>query len=89
MAVYAIDQHRFIPADFDIVDGGEDRLPRTYHTPAIPPPRVHEQYMVAIMEPPPGTPCWSSSAAGVQFSHPNHACSGYLRPDLVSRGWPV
>ena len=40
MAVYEIDPFRFIPAGFDIVDGGADRLPRTYYTPAIPPPRA-------------------------------------------------
>lgn len=51
MVVYAIDPHRFIPAGFDIEDGGADRLPRTFYTPAAPPPRAHEQYMVAIMEP--------------------------------------
>lgn len=51
MAVYEIDPHRFIPASFDIIDGSEDRLPRNFYTPAIPPPRAHEQYMVAIIEP--------------------------------------
>ena len=51
MAVYEIDPFRFIPAGFDIVDGGADRLPRTFYTPATPPPRAHEQYMVAIVEP--------------------------------------
>ena len=53
MAVYEIDLFWFIPAGFDIVDGGVDSLPRTYYTPAIPPPRAHEQYMVAIVEPVP------------------------------------
>ena len=51
MAVFEIDPHRFIPAGFDIEDGGADRLPRTFYTPAVPPPRAHEQYMVAIVEP--------------------------------------
>lgn len=51
MVVYAIDPHHFIPAGYDIIDGGEDRLLHTFYTPAIPPPRAHEQYMVAIVEP--------------------------------------
>lgn len=51
MAVYTIDLHRFLPAGYDIIDGGDDRLPRTYYTLAIPPPRFDEQYMVAIVEP--------------------------------------
>ena len=51
MAVFEIDPHRFILAGFDIQDGGADRLPRTFYTPAVPPPRAHEQYMVAIVEP--------------------------------------
>ena len=51
MAVFEIDPHRFIPAGFDIEDGVADRLPRTFYTPAVPPPRAHEQYMVAIVEP--------------------------------------
>ena len=51
MAVFEIDPHRFIPAGFDIEDGGADRLPRTFYTPVVPPPRAHEQYMVAIVEP--------------------------------------
>ena len=37
MVVYEIDPFRFIPAGFDIVDGGADRLSRTFYTPAIPP----------------------------------------------------
>ena len=51
MAVYAIDPHRFLPAGFDVVDGGEDRLPRTYYSPVVPLPRRHKQFMVAIVEP--------------------------------------
>ena len=53
MVVYEIDPFRFIPAGFDIVDGGADRLPCTYYTPATPTPRAHEQYMVGIVEPAP------------------------------------
>ena len=51
MAVYAIDPHRFVLAGYDIVDGGEDRLPRTFYTPAQAPPRRHESFMVGIVEP--------------------------------------
>ena len=33
------------------MDGGLERLPRTFYTAAQPPPRRHEQFMVAIVLP--------------------------------------
>ena len=33
MAVYELDPRRFLPAGHDIIDGGAERLPRTYYTP--------------------------------------------------------
>ena len=55
MAVYALAPRHFLPAGYDIIDDGGDRLPRTYFTSQQPPPRMHEQFMVAIVEPVPPT----------------------------------
>lgn len=51
MAVYALDPRRFLPTGYDIIDAGGDRLPHTYFTAAQAPPRMHDQFMVAIVEP--------------------------------------
>ena len=43
----------FVPQGFDIIDGGELRLPRTFFAPAVAPDRQHEDYAIAIVEPAP------------------------------------
>ena len=51
MAVYEHDPRRFLHVGHGIIDGGAERLPRTYYTLMQAPPRAHEQFMVAIVEP--------------------------------------
>ena len=51
MATFALDPMNFVPHGFDIVDGGELRLPRTFFAPAVAPDRQHEDYAIAIVEP--------------------------------------
>ena len=53
MAKFALDQMEFIPSGFDIIDGGELRLPRTFFALAVAPDRQHEDYAIAIVEPAP------------------------------------
>ena len=53
MANFRLDPRRFLPAGLDIIDGGLERFPRAFYTASQPPPRMHEQYMVAIVEPEP------------------------------------
>jgi len=47
MANFHLDPLRYVPAGHHIVDGGEDRLPRTFVTPHIPIVRRHEEFMLA------------------------------------------
>ena len=51
MANFQLDPRRFLPAGLDILIGGLERFPRAFYTASQPPPRMHEQYMVAIVEP--------------------------------------
>ena len=53
MATFALDPMEFVPQGFDIIDGGELRLPRTFFAPAVAPDRHHEDYAIAIVEPAP------------------------------------
>ena len=53
MATFALDPMEFVPQGFDIIDGGELRLPRTFFAPAVAPDRQHEDYAIAIVEPAP------------------------------------
>ena len=53
MANFELDPRRFLPAGLNIIDGGPERFPRAFYTASQPPPRMHEQYMVAIVEPAP------------------------------------
>ena len=53
MATFVVDPMEFIPQGFDIIDGGELRLPRTFFASAVAPDRQHEDYAIAIVEPAP------------------------------------
>ncbi|KAE8818243.1 hypothetical protein D1007_04121 [Hordeum vulgare] len=43
MANFELDPEFFLPPGHNIIDGGPDRLPRTYTTPAVPITRRHER----------------------------------------------
>uniref|UniRef100_A0A8I6Z4L5 DUF7597 domain-containing protein n=1 Tax=Hordeum vulgare subsp. vulgare TaxID=112509 RepID=A0A8I6Z4L5_HORVV len=43
----------FLPPGHNIIDGGPDRLPRTYTTPAVPITRRHERFVIADVHPAP------------------------------------
>ena len=51
MANFHLDPLRYVPAGHHIVDGGEDRLPRTFVTPHTPIVRRHEEFMLAEVMP--------------------------------------
>ena len=53
MATFVLDPMEFVPQGFDIIDGGELRLPRTFFALAVAPDRQHEDYAIAIVEPAP------------------------------------
>ena len=53
MANFPLDPMDFLPHGFNIIDGGELRLPRTFFAPAVAPDRQHEEYAIAIVEPAP------------------------------------
>ncbi|KAE8786133.1 hypothetical protein D1007_40036 [Hordeum vulgare] len=53
MANFERDPERFVPPGHHIIDGGPDRLPRTFKTLAIPIARRHEQYVIVVVMPAP------------------------------------
>uniref|UniRef100_A0A8I7B735 DUF7597 domain-containing protein n=1 Tax=Hordeum vulgare subsp. vulgare TaxID=112509 RepID=A0A8I7B735_HORVV len=53
MANFELDPEFFLPSGHNIIDGGPDRLPRTYTTPAVPITRRHERFVIADVHPAP------------------------------------
>ncbi|KAE8821359.1 hypothetical protein D1007_00495 [Hordeum vulgare] len=53
MANFELDHDFFLPPGHNIIDGGPDRLPRTYTTPAVPITRHHERFVIADVHPAP------------------------------------
>ena len=53
MASFDLDPEFFLPPGHNIIDGGPDRLPRTYTTPAVPITRRHERFVIADVHPAP------------------------------------
>ncbi|KAM0880622.1 hypothetical protein ACQ4PT_033457 [Festuca glaucescens] len=53
MANFEIDPAMWLPPGHQIIDGGPTRLPRTFYTPSVRPPRRHETICVAELLPPP------------------------------------
>ncbi|KAE8811987.1 hypothetical protein D1007_11215 [Hordeum vulgare] len=53
MANFELDPEFFLPPGYNIIDGGPDRLPRTYTTPAVPITRRHERFVIADVHPAP------------------------------------
>uniref|UniRef100_A0A8I6X9V1 DUF7597 domain-containing protein n=1 Tax=Hordeum vulgare subsp. vulgare TaxID=112509 RepID=A0A8I6X9V1_HORVV len=53
MANFELDPEFFLPPGHNIIDGGPDRLPRTYTTPAVPITRRHEHFIIADVHPAP------------------------------------
>ncbi|KAE8820888.1 hypothetical protein D1007_01206 [Hordeum vulgare] len=53
MANFELDPEFFLPPGHNIIDGGPDRLPRTYTTPAVPITRLHERFVIADIHPAP------------------------------------
>ncbi|KAM0847559.1 hypothetical protein ACQ4PT_054943 [Festuca glaucescens] len=53
MANFELDPTRWVPLGHQIIDGGSTRLPRTFYTPSVTPPRRHDNICTAIMMPPP------------------------------------
>ncbi|KAI5007926.1 hypothetical protein ZWY2020_008974 [Hordeum vulgare] len=53
MANFELDPEFFLPPGHNIIDGGPDRLPRTYTTPAVPITRRHERFVIADVHPAP------------------------------------
>ncbi|KAE8774862.1 hypothetical protein D1007_52700 [Hordeum vulgare] len=53
MVNFELDPEFFLPPGHNIIDGGPDRLPRTYTTPAVPITRRHERFVIADVHPAP------------------------------------
>ncbi|KAE8794060.1 hypothetical protein D1007_31220 [Hordeum vulgare] len=53
MATFELDPVFFLPPGHNIIDGGPDRLPRTYTTPAVPITTRHERFVIADVHPAP------------------------------------
>jgi hypothetical protein len=53
MATFEFDLAPGVPEGFDIIDGGNCRLSRTFFTPSAPRIDAHESWGVAIIEPAP------------------------------------
>ncbi|KAK1649168.1 hypothetical protein QYE76_066973 [Lolium multiflorum] len=55
MANFEVDPTPWLPHGHQIIDGGPTRLPRTFYSPSVDPPRRHDNICVAeLMPPPPG-----------------------------------
>jgi hypothetical protein len=53
MANFELGPTRWMPLGHQIIDEGPTRLPRTFYTPSVAPPRRHNNICTAIMMPPP------------------------------------
>ncbi|KAM0930056.1 hypothetical protein ACQ4PT_001142 [Festuca glaucescens] len=53
MANFEFDPAPWVPTGFHIIDGGPNRLPRTFVTPSAPMVDAHEGWAVAVVDPPP------------------------------------
>jgi hypothetical protein len=52
MAVFEVDPTPWLPLGHEIIDGGPNRLPRTFYTPPEMPQRRHDNLCVAYIAPP-------------------------------------
>ena len=52
MANFELDPAPWTPAGHEIIDGGPTRLPRTFYSPAVAPPRRHGSWCVGMLMPP-------------------------------------
>jgi hypothetical protein len=53
MENFLVDPARWVPLGMQIIDGGPNRLPRTFYNPSVMPPRRNDNVIMAIMMPPP------------------------------------
>ncbi|KAE8781660.1 hypothetical protein D1007_45048 [Hordeum vulgare] len=53
MANFKLDPEFFLLPGHNIIDGGPDRLPRTYTMPAVPITRRHERFVITDVHPAP------------------------------------
>ncbi|KAE8778128.1 hypothetical protein D1007_48994 [Hordeum vulgare] len=53
MENFELDPEFFLPPGHNIIDGGPDRLPRTYTTSAVPITRRHERFVIVDVHPAP------------------------------------
>jgi hypothetical protein len=53
MANLVVDPARWVPLGMQIIDGGPNRLPRTFYNPSVMPPRHNDNVITTIMMPPP------------------------------------
>uniref|UniRef100_A0A8I6XE61 DUF7597 domain-containing protein n=1 Tax=Hordeum vulgare subsp. vulgare TaxID=112509 RepID=A0A8I6XE61_HORVV len=53
MPNFELDHEFFLPPGHNIIDGGVDRLPRTYTTPALPITRRHDRFVITTVHPAP------------------------------------
>jgi hypothetical protein len=53
MATFEFDPAPWVPEGFEVIDGGDTHLPRTFVTPSAPMVDAHENWMVAVIEPQP------------------------------------
>jgi hypothetical protein len=53
MANFELDPTRWLPQGHQIIDGGPNRLPRTFYNPSVMPPRRNDHICTAILMPPP------------------------------------
>jgi hypothetical protein len=55
MTNFEVDPTPWLPHGHQVIDGGPTRLPRTFYSPSVDPPRRHDNICVAeLMPPPPG-----------------------------------
>ena len=87
MANFHLDPLLYVSAGHHIIDGGEDRVPRTFVTPHIPIVRCHEEFMLAqVMRIPPPDQIGAAEEEVVQWLHAHGVLVRSTQPWIRSVG---
>ena len=87
MANFHLDPQLYVPAGHHVIDGGEDRLPRTFVSPHTPIVRRHEEFMLAeVMPIPQPDEIGAAREAVVQWLHEHGVLVRSAQPWIRSVG---
>jgi hypothetical protein len=89
MANFEVDPAPWLPPGHQIIDGGPTRLPRTFYTPAVRPPRRNETICTAELLPPPPqalVPFWREQVQNFVL-HNLHIDVEEVQPSIFGLGF--